>query len=316
MYPIITITLNPAVDVSTTVPALQPEKKLRCAVPAYEAGGGGINVARVLHRFGEKVLPVYFAGGCAGGRLTQLLESEGLAASPVAIEDGTRENMHVSDIANGRQYRFVMPGPTVSHAENLAMLNMLADIMAGAQYVVVSGSLPKGASPDFMQKLAALADLHDAQLIADLSGDGLRQATLAGVYLIKPNLGELAALADREELSEQGAIEAARRIIAAGGAAVVVISMGAAGAILVTADGAERVQAPIVKTLSTVGAGDSMVAGIVFRLLNGDGISTAVKYGIACGTAATLVKGTRLCGKMDADRLFRQIHPENGLRKH
>lgn len=313
MYPIITITLNPAIDISTTVQSLQPEKKLRCADPVLEAGGGGINVARVLHRFGEIVLPVYLAGGCTGSRLTHLLELDGIPTSPVDIGSETRENMHISDISNGRQYRFVLPGPQISHAENLALLNILADLMSGAQYVVISGSLPDGTSPDFIQKLAALADLHDSLLIADVSGDGLRQATMAGVYLIKPNLGELAALANKEELTEPEAILAARRIITAGGAAVVVISMGAAGAILVTADLEERIQAPVAKAVSTVGAGDSMVAGIVWGLRNGSGISDAVRYGIASGTAATLVKGTGLCQKKDADRLFRQITTEDKL---
>ncbi|WP_423735831.1 1-phosphofructokinase family hexose kinase [Chitinophaga caseinilytica] len=312
MYPIITVTLNPAVDVSTSVQSLQPEKKLRCAAPRTEPGGGGINVARVLHRFGEKVLPVYFAGGCNGGLLTAQLTSAGMAVAPVGMLAETRENLHVSDISNGRQYRFVMPGPSVSHAENIAMLNKLAEVMPGAQYVVVSGSLPKGMGPDFMEKLVALADIHDCLVIADLSGDGLRQATLAGVYLVKPNLGELAALADRKELNEHGAVEAAKRIIAAGGAAVVVISMGAAGAILVTGDLEERIPAPVVKPESTVGAGDSMVAGIVYGLMNGSDISAAARYGVACGTAATLAKGTGLCQKTDADRLFRQIVPGNG----
>lgn len=310
MYPIITVTLNPALDVSTTIQSLQPEKKLRCAAPVLEPGGGGINVARVLSRLGADALPVFFAGGCTGSRLTQLLDSEGLATAPVSIAGGSRENIHVADLSNGRQYRFVLPGPAVSHAENLAILNKIADVMPGAKYAVISGSWPNGTSPDFMQKLAALAHIHDCRLVADLSGNGLRQATLTGVYLIKPNLGELAALADREEMNEPEAIEAARRIIVAGGAVVVVISMGAAGAILVTADSEERIQAPVAKAVSTVGAGDSMVAGIVWRLLEGDGISAAVRYGIACGTAATLAKGTGLCQKKDADQLFLQIAPK------
>lgn len=311
MYPVITITLNPSMDISTSVQSLQPEKKLRCAGPRMEPGGGGINVARVLHRLGEKVLPVYFAGGCTGERLTQLLGSAGLPSVTVGIAGETRENLHISDASNDRQYRFVMPGPVVSHEENLSMLNKIADILAGARYVVLSGSLPGGISADFMQKLAALAHIHDTRLIADLSGDGLRQATMAGVYLIKPNLGELAALAGKEELDERGAIEVARTIISAGGANVVVISMGAAGAIAVTADEDKHIQAPVVKVASTVGAGDSMVAGIVSGLLNGHGIPAAVGYGVACGTAATLVKGTGLCQKVDADRLFRQITSEN-----
>ncbi len=241
------------------------------------------------------------------GQAHAVADGRWAGSRPVDIAGETRENMHISDVASGRQYRFVLPGPTITHAEHLALLNKLADVMPGAQFVVISGSLPLGTSPDFMDKLAALADVHDCRLIADLSGDGLRQATMAGVYLIKPNLGELAALANKEELSETTAIESARRIIYAGGATLVVVSMGAAGAILVTADLEERLQAPVVKSVSTVGAGDSMVAGIVWGLLNGEQISAAVRYGVACGTAATLSEGTGLCRKQDADTLYRHI---------
>ncbi|WP_341835652.1 1-phosphofructokinase family hexose kinase [Chitinophaga pollutisoli] len=309
MHPVITITLNPAIDISTSVEALQPDKKLRCAEPEFAPGGGGINVARVLHRFGGDVLPVYLAGGATGKKLTALLAAEGLATSPVEISGETRENMHVSDNSNGRQYRFVLPGPAISFAENLALLEHLSHVMEGAQYVVISGNLPKGVNPEFMDKLVSMAHIYGCRLVADLSGDGLRQATMAGVFLIKPNLGELASLAEKEVLSESEAIASARRIVSAGGASVVAISMGATGALLVTAELEERILAPVTRPVSTVGAGDSMVAGIVWALMKGDTMSAAVRFGVACGTAATLSEGTGLCQKQDAERFYASVQP-------
>lgn len=304
MKQILTVTLNPALDKSTIVGSLQPDKKLRCADPVFEAGGGGINVARAVARLGGSALPLYFSGGAAGKRITTLLEKEGIAGMAVEIAGETRETLNVTDKSSGKQYRFVMPGPSVTAAECGNLLSMVRDAMKGTDYLVVSGSPPSGVRPGFYKTLAETAREHDARLIVDISGEGLQHALQAGVYLAKPNLGELAAYAGVEKLQETDAVNAARDVIGKGSCQVMVISMGESGALLVTDHIAERIAAPIVKRVSTVGAGDSMVAGIVLALQRGADVRTAARFGIACGTAATLNPGTALCKKEDAERLF------------
>lgn len=310
MHKILTITLNPSVDKSTSVASLQPDKKLRCAAPILEPGGGGINVARVLHRFGDNVLPVFFAGGPCGDQFIGLLKAEGLPVSPVGIAGATRENLHLTEEASGRQYRLVMPGPEISADERQAILSVIAGQAKGAGFMVLSGSNPEGIPAAFLEQLAEIARQEKTLLVADISGEGLKQILKAGVYLIKPNLGELARLTGKEELSEAEAIAASREIIAAGGSEIVVVSMGAAGAIMVSAQQVEKIQAPVVKKLSTVGAGDSMVAGIVHALSRGSDHPDAVRFGIACGTAATMRAGTGLCRKTDAEHLYQLLRSE------
>ncbi len=308
MKDIPTITLNPAVDKSTAVSSLQPDKKLRCADPVFEAGGGGINVARALVRLGGPAFPLYFSGGPPGKRITGLLEKEGVGGLAIAIAGETRENLNVIEESSGRQYRFVMPGPSVTAPECETMLNAACKALAGAEYLVISGSAPPGVEPTFYQELAHAARKHTTRLIADVSGDGFRHLLQAGVYLAKPNLGELASYAGVEKLQEADAVGVGREIIGQGSCRVLVISMGESGALLVTNSITERIAAPVVKRVSTTGAGDSMVAGIVLALQRGYDIHAAVRFGIACGTAATLNPGTALCKREDAERLFRSAN--------
>ncbi|GEP96988.1 1-phosphofructokinase family hexose kinase [Chitinophaga cymbidii] len=304
MKRILTITLNPAVDETSSVGSLQPEKKLRCSAPVFEPGGGGINVARVINRLGGRALPLYFSGGNSGKRLTALLAEEDITGLPVEIHGETRENLNITDRSTGRQYRFIMPGPTVSSAEYLSLMQAAQAEMDNTEYLVFSGSLPPNGSQGIFKTLAETAMQKKVRLLADTSGEGLREALEAGIYLVKPNLGELAALTGCETLLEADAVSAARGLIRQGSCQVFVISMGEAGALLVTADISEKIPAPIVKRVSTIGAGDSMVAGIVLALQRGQDIHAAARFGIACGTAATLNPGTALCNKEDAERLY------------
>lgn len=310
MHHILTIALNPALDINTAVQALQPDKKLRCAVPNIEAGGGAVNVARVILLLGGRAELVYFAGGFNGRRLTSLLKMEGIAGFPIRINGETRENVNVQDRSCDRQYRFILPGPAVLEAECQRMLDVVKKRGVRAGYFVISGSFPPGITAGFLQELKEIAADVGARIIADTSGDALKEIVRSGVYLIKPNIGELAVLSGCARLSEAEAVGAAREVITAGGCEVAVVSLGEAGALLVTADLSERIPAPVVKRVSTVGAGDSMVAGIVFGLQKGMPLREAVRLGIACGTAATLNPGTAVCKKGDVERLYSSIRSE------
>jgi 6-phosphofructokinase 2 len=180
-------------------------------------------------------------------------------------------------------------------------------VLKDVSFIIASGSLPPGVPLNIYAQMAKTAKEMNAKFIVDTSGEALTHAADEGVYLLKPNIGELALLAGKKELLQQEVKGIAKEIIAKGKCEVMVVSMGAAGAMLVTAGMAEIFTPPAVERKSTVGAGDSMVAGIVFYLSQGKSLIQAVQYGVACGTAATLNAGTELCTKEDADRLYTLI---------
>lgn len=306
MPAIITVTFNPAIDKSTSVPVLIPEKKLNCALPVYEPGGGGINAARAIKKLGGEATAVYLAGGYSGKIFTQLLTDELVESIVTETRESTRENLIVLETASNQQFRFGMPGPNISKQEWQDCLKSIEDII-DVEYIVASGSLPQGVPTDIFARIALIARKKNARLIVDTSGEALKEAVAAGVYLIKPNLGELSMLLGNEELNIELVDDAAKEVIEKGNCEVVVVSMGSAGAMLVTKEGALQVMPPAVKRKSTVGAGDSMVAGIVLSLTRNKSLTEAVQYGVASGTAATMNPGTALCRKEDADHLFRLI---------
>lgn len=306
MAAIVTITFNPALDKSVTIPELVSERKLKCSEPVYEPGGGGINVARAIKKLGGDATAVYMGGGFAGARVKELLNHEGVSSHLVSINADTRENLIVADRATWKQYLFDMPGPVATAEE---WQRCLADIsnISEAGYIVVSGSMPVGAPDDVFQKLGQIAKQKNARLIVDTSGDALLQAVRAGAYLIKPNLKELGRLANEEGLDPTGAVKIARQLISVNELQVVVVSLGALGALMVTADDFNLVSPPKVEPKSTVGAGDSLVAGIVYYLSQGKDLQGAVEFGVACGSAATMNPGTELCKKIDAENIYQLI---------
>ena len=303
MGQIVTLTVNPSVDKSTTVKSIVPEQKLRCESPKYEPGGGGINVSRAISQLGGTSKAIFFAGGHMGKFFTELIDQHIKAYEIININEDTRENFIVVESTSNNQYRFGMEGPSIREEEwqqSLTLLNSINDI----EFLVASGSLSPGIPKDYYAKVAKIAKSKGASFILDTSGEPLRLAANEGVYLLKPNLSELSALAGVEELQLDQVDEQARKIIDQGQCEAVVVSLGGSGALLVTKDIVEHIPAPPVKKNSTVGAGDSMVAGMVLTLFNKGTFSEAARYGVACGTAATMNFGTELCHKDDADSLF------------
>ncbi|WP_426061622.1 1-phosphofructokinase family hexose kinase [Hymenobacter sp. B1770] len=307
MKNVVTLTLNPAIDKSTVAPQIVPDHKIRCSTPKFEAGGGGINVARALKRLGIDSKAVFTAGGPPGEILQQLLTNEGVAIQPVRTEAWTRENFIVVDASNNQQYRFGMPGRVLLEEEQEQLLATLAALSPVPDVLVASGSLPPGMEPEFMGRIAHWARSVGAKLIVDTSDKALQSAVNEGVFLLKPNLGELSRLVGTEALDTESAADAARSIINAGKCEIVVVSLGANGAYLVTKDEEEHIAAPCVKKRSTVGAGDSMVAGMVFALCQGRPVREAVRLGVACGSAATMNSGTELFHQDDAEKLFQWL---------
>jgi len=303
MSRIVTVTFNPCIDKSTSIPALMPEKKLRCSDPVYEPGGGGINVARAIKKLGGESTAIYPSGGHTGKFFDFLLELEGIHSRIVEIAHPIRENLIALDLSTNQQYRFGMPGPELTEKEWRQCLQLLEQ-EDGVEYIVASGSLPPGVPDTIFAQIAQIAKAKNARFIADTSGDALQHAANEGVYLLKPNLAELSQLAGKEELEHEEIEEAALKIIKKGHCHAVVVSLGSGGALLVTKDEKHHAIAPHVRRKSTVGAGDSMVAGIVLSLSRGRSLKDAICYGVAAGTAATMNAGTGLCRLEDVENLY------------
>ncbi|MFV8368975.1 1-phosphofructokinase family hexose kinase [Flavobacterium sp. LB2R40] len=301
-FDIVTLTVNPALDKSTHFKGLVPEQKIRCDEPRYDAGGGGINVSKAISRLGGTSLAVFTSGGPMGKMLEELVAKEAVEFKTIEVQTWTRESFVAVDDNTNSQYRFGFTGGQITTEESKRILETIANTKL--KFLVASGSLNEGLSVDFYQKIAEIAKKSNAKLIVDTSGESLKKALEIGVYMIKPNVGELAKLIGVERLELEEVNEAAKQIIAKGGAEIVVVSLGPQGAVLVTKDFYDFVPAPNVAKKSTVGAGDSMVGGMVWALSENKGLKEVIRWGVACGSAATMNEGTQLFKFEDAKRLF------------
>ena len=291
----ITLTINPALDVSTDVREVIPAEKLRCGASRYEPGGGGVNVARVLKRLDAHPIAIYTAGGPTGAAFTELLDREQIPTILVPIEGSTRESFTIDETSTGKQFRFVLEGPALTEPEWQASLRALETTIEPGSYVVASGSLPAGVPDDFYARVARIAKRAGAHCIVDASGPALREAVAEGVLLVKPSRTELEEFAGHPLDSRDAQIAAAREIISAGGAELVALSLGAEGALVVSDAPTLFLAAPEVKVRGTVGAGDSFVAGFVLRLAQGATPGEALRTAVAAGAATASCPTTALC---------------------
>ncbi|WP_379133898.1 1-phosphofructokinase family hexose kinase [Paenibacillus sp. sgz500958] len=301
---IVTLTVNPSVDASTSIGQVVPDHKLRCREASYKPGGGGVNVSRAIHRLGGDSLALYTSGGLHGQLLHQMLEKEGVRHEPIPIQGQTRENLIVLDESTKQQFRFDMPGPSFIESDWEQCLEQLSALTVQPTYIVASGSLPPGCPVDFYARVVKVAAKWGARVIVDTSGEALQQAADAGVYLLKPNSRELEELTGTTINDHEGVKQAALKLIEDGRTEVVVASLGSEGALLITKEGTEFIEAPKVNAVSVVGAGDSLVAGVVFSLESGRPLRSAVSFGVAAGAAAVMNPERELCKREDTERLF------------
>jgi 6-phosphofructokinase 2 len=307
MVEIVTLTPNPAIDLSTSVARMVPSRKLRCAAQQRDPGGGGINVARVVKRFGGDVEAIYPAGGFTGQLLRSLLDGEWIPSRVVEAVAETREDFSVTETETGQQFRFVLPGLPMAESEWRGLLEILGGTTPSPTIVVGSGSLPPGVPQDFYAQAAAVAKRIGAQFFLDTSGAPLKAALAHGVTLIKPNLREMQELAGRPLEGTADWIAAAREQIATGKVEIVALSLGHLGALLVTADKALHSRALSVDQVSTVGAGDSFMGAIAFSLAKGRSIEDAFRLALASGSASLTMHGTQLCRPQDVERLSAEV---------
>lgn len=307
MKKVISLTINPAIDVNTSVDNLIAEIKLRCSSPHREPGGGGINVSRAVKKLGGDSLALYTSGGLTGQMLQELLDYEDLENMPIPIKDITRENIIVYDKSTTNQYRLCMPGPELAENELKYILDQIAGMDPKPDYIVASGSLPPNTPANFYARVAQIGKEIDSKVIVDTHGEPLQLALQAGVFLIKPNFTELNNLAGYEIKSDKQMEEIAKKLIENGQCEVVVVSLGAAGVLWVSGESCMYIRSPAVSIKSKVGAGDSMIGGIVLKLAQDWAVKDAINYGVAAGTAAVMTPGTELCRLEDTERLYKEL---------
>lgn len=302
---IVTVTLNPCIDKSSHVEKMKPESKLRCTEVVHEPGGGGINVTKALKKLDTASVALFPAGGHNGAMLQSLLAKDQLQYKAVDTAVETRENWIVLETTTNHQFRFTFPGLAV---EEKAIVALIDDIKAFAPtFIVASGSLPPGLPPYFYGLIVKTANALGAKCIVDTSGEALEALRGRNAFLIKPNIGELCKLLGKDYIDKADVPHAARQVLRDGFAEMAAVSMGPLGAWLVTKSEQFFAPAPEVPKRSTVGAGDSMVAGITYMLQKGGSLLDAICMGVACGSAATMNEGSQLFNPEDAFRLYHEV---------
>lgn len=301
--PILTVTVNPALDISTSTPQVVAEHKLRCSTSRLAPGGGGVNVSRVVRRLGGRTLALYTAGGPIGEAYRRLVEAERVPGVVVPIQGSTRESFTVDDGSGGAQFRFVLEGPELSEGEWRSCLDFVEQTVAPGGIVVASGSLPPGVPHDFYARVVRVARDGGARCVVDSTGPALAAALAEGTFLVAPSRRELEAHVGATLDDEQSRVDAAASLIDAGAAEFVALTLGSEGALLVSATATYRLSAPVVEAVSSVGAGDSFLAGFVLRVAQGRTVEEAFRTAVAAGTAAVLTPASELCRRADVERL-------------
>jgi 6-phosphofructokinase 2 len=279
---------------------------MRCGAVIKHPGGGGVNVARVLHRLGANCVAAYLAGGVTGERHHKLMNAEKVRCHVMPIAEETRESFSVHETSSGNDFRFVLPGPQVSAAEYGACFDYVAQHLP-KQWLVLSGGLAPGVPDNVYARLAALAQQRGVRVALDTSGPALAEALKVGVSLFKPSLRELRDLTGQDLPDLDSQVAAAQQLIRRGQAEIVAVSLGADGALVVSATEQWRARSIQVNVQTTIGAGDSFVAGMVWSLSRGDSLVKAFQYGMASGAAALLSPGTSLSQAADVHQLLPQV---------
>jgi 1-phosphofructokinase len=298
---IVTVTANPSVDRTVAVDRLVPGAVLRTGPPLVEAGGKGVNLARALAANGHPARAVLPSGGPDGERLVALLVAAGVDHVAVPVAGGVRSNVTVA-AADGTTTKLNEPGPILTPAEAAALAAAVVAAARDAEWVVLCGSLPPGLRPDFYADLVVA--LRGTRVAVDSSGPALRAAVAARPHLVKPNREELAELTGRSVRTLGDALAAARSVVD-GGVPGVLASVGAQGALYVTAAGAWHAAAPVRVPRSAVGAGDALLAGF----LAGSADGAALAEGVAWGAAAAGLPGSRMPRPGELDRAAVRLSP-------
>lgn len=303
--PILTLTLNPALDMASEVDQVVPGHKLRCGEPLLDPGGGGLNVSRAVRELGGESLALVALGGLTGDRLAGLIRAQGLTFLSILGPGETRTSLTVIEQATGLQYRFMLPGPHWAEADRARVLTLVHAAARPGGYAVISGSQPPGVPLNFAAQLAEA--MPGTRVLLDTSGGPLAEVVarpVPGLHILRMDSAEAEGLAGRPLLAREETADFAQGLVRRGVAERVVVARGADGNILADASGRWFAPAPKVIERSAVGAGDSFVAAFVLSLARGQTGQSALAHGTAAAAAAVMTEGTRLCRAADVLRLL------------
>ncbi len=310
---ILTVTLNPAVDVATSVAKVIAGPKLRCASPRFDPGGGGVNVARAVCKLGGDANALVAVGGVMGERLLALLETEHVPALPVAVSGETRQSFAVTDDGTGAQFRFGLPGDAMTPQDADLLLATITAHAAKNGYLVLSGSVAPGLPVDFQSQVIAAVALTDCKVVVDTSSAALNQLIShpqTPVYLLRIDQEEAAEAAHRPMRTIADSVSFGADLVARGVAEIVVTGRGAEGSVWVSQDHRFICHPPVVKERSKIGAGDAFVGGVTLALARGHPPDQALRWGVAAASATVSTEGTALCDIETAKNRFAQCELE------
>lgn len=306
--PVLTLTLNPALDIATRLNHVVEGEKLRCGAPLYDPGGGGLNVSRAIHQLGGRSLALVALGGFTGDRLAGLLRDEGILFLALKSPGETRQSLTVTETATGGQYRFMLPGPEWGEADQAQVFTLLAATARPGGIAVISGSQPPGVPVDFPARLAAA--MPESNIVLDTSGQTLAEAVahpIPGLALLRMDGAEAEDLLGEPLVTPADTADFAQDLVARGIARRVIIARGAEGNILVDAHTRLMASPPKVHLVSAVGAGDSFVAGLVLSMARGEPWDKALAMGTATAAAAVMTEATELCRPEDVAVILPQV---------
>jgi 1-phosphofructokinase family hexose kinase len=303
---IFTVTPNPALDRTLTVPSIVFDEMVRATDSRLDLDGKGVNVSKALRSLGDATLIMGFAGGGAGELLEHGLRAQGFATSFTHVAGETRTNTIIVEAASQRYVKANEPGPTVRPEDLAALLAQMREQVRRGDTWILSGSLPPGAPADLYAQLVRLIEAHGARALLDTSGEPLRQGCTAGPFLVKPNAGEAYELTGLPIAGDDDARRAAAWFHDRG-IELVALSLGADGLLLASRAYAVRARPPQVRALNPVGAGDALLAGIAWALERDLGQEELARWGVASGTAAAMREGTGAAERGEVEALYAQV---------
>ena len=299
-----TLTLTPAVDVSISVPTLTPGTLHRLPNLRQDPGGKGINVSKALNAFGVPTLATGLLGGERGYWIESKLSVLGIPHQFVHTADETRMNVKISE-DNGRLTELNSVN-TSGHPRDWTELGARLKMAKSGQWIALCGRLPQGIRPTWYQDAIYLAKEQGVRTLLDSSGEGLRHGIEAGPDIVKPNRAELSQWAGRDLSRIEDVVEAAQCLVDKG-VKTVVVSLGQEGLLAITSESGYRVEVPNVEAVSSVGAGDTLVAGLLYGIYHKYSFLDTIQFGAAAGTAAVSTPGSQQPRLHDVEHLFAQI---------
>jgi 6-phosphofructokinase 2 len=299
---IVTLTVNPALDIAMEASEVRPGHKMRTRGATYDPGGGGVNVSRVIHALGGQTMALLAIGGLTGRFIEEMLVDAGVPCWAVTVPGTTRVSLTVQETSSSAEYRFVPEGDMLRPSDADRFLSLLDDVRA--DWLVASGSLPPGFPADFYARVAHLAQRRDIPFALDTSGVALEAALHQGVDLLKTSLSEFQSIVGARPSDGDALAEEASHLAANGTAAMIALTLGERGAILATSDNRWALPAIPVRVRGSVGAGDSFLAGLMLGLARRQPPQEALRLALATGAVAVMGQGTARVDRRQVEALL------------